>query len=155
MLRKSLEPGKYGWYSLDMAPTQKCHIPPESPAISALTLLSFIPPKNAGNVNKRAEKLENIVLFCLHAYFTSDHLTFVQSIQGLTCHGCINHDIVVRLCSKLFLRFSYCIHLGFGKKLWAHMGIEPLSFQLWAVYSTLPLDQSANLCVDFLYSGIY
>ena len=33
-----------------------------------------------------------------------------QFIQFQTCHGCINHDIVKGLCSKLLIRLSYYIH---------------------------------------------
>ena len=61
---------------------------------------------------------------------------FVQPIQGQTSHECINHNIVVGLCSELFMRLSYYIHLRFSGKLLAQMGIEPRSFRLWDVYST-------------------
>ena len=45
---------------------------------------------------------------------------FVRSILDQTCPGCIYH--VVGLCFKLLMRLSYYIHLGFGEKLFAHMG---------------------------------
>ena len=50
--------------------------------------------------------------------------------------GCIDHDIVVGLCSELVMRLSYSIHLGYGKKLLSLMGIEPQFFRLWVVYPT-------------------
>ena len=40
------------------------------------------------------------------------------------------------LYSELFMRLSYYMDLGYGKKLLSHMGIEPRSFQMWAIYST-------------------
>ena len=49
---------------------------------------------------------------------------------------CSNHDIVVGLCSGLFMRLSYYNHQGYGKKLSSQMGIELWSFRLRAVYST-------------------
>ena len=52
--------------------------------------------------------------------------------------GCINHGIVAGLCSELFMRLPYFIHIGYCKKLSSHMGIEPRSF--------LPEHQSANSC---------
>ena len=51
---------------------------------------------------------------CLNACFCSDHQT-LQSIQGQTSHGCLNHDTVVGLYSELLMRLSYYIYLGFGK----------------------------------------
>ena len=84
-------------------------------------------------------------LFSLNACFTSDHQTFVQSIKRQTCHGCINHDIVIGLCSELLMRLIYYIHLGFGKKAFcptwgsncSRFDCEP---------STLPLDQGPVPC---------
>ena len=80
------------------------------------------------------------------ACFTSNHHTFVlQSIQGQTCHGCINHDMPVGLCSELLMRLSYHIHQAFGKKkirlTWKS---NPSPFDRGS--STLPLDQSGNFC---------
>ena len=49
---------------------------------------------------------------------------------------CINHAIIVGLCSLLLVRLSYYIHLGYGKNISPHMGIEPRSYRLQAVYST-------------------
>ena len=54
-------------------------------------------------------------IFVLIVCFTSDHHAFVQSIQGQTFHGCINHDKVVGLCYELQMTLSYHSHLGFGK----------------------------------------
>ena len=53
---------------------------------------------------------------CLNACLMSDRQTFVRSIQGRTCHGCISHYIVVGLCSEVLMILFYYIHLGFGKK---------------------------------------
>ena len=58
----------------------------------------------------------NCLFVCLNSCFTNDHQIFVQSIQCLTGHGCMNHDIVIGLCSELLMMLSYHIHLGFGKK---------------------------------------
>ena len=52
-----------------------------------------------------------ICLICLCSCFTSDHHTFVQSIQCQTCHKFINHDILVGLCSDLLMRLSCYTHL--------------------------------------------
>ena len=43
---------------------------------------------------------------------------------------CINNDIVVGLYSKLFMRLSYYIHLGYVRQHSPHMGIKPRSFQM-------------------------
>ena len=74
--------------------------------------------------------------FCL-IVFMFDHHTFC-SLSRVRRHiiGCINHDIVVCLCSELHIRLSYYIHLGYGKKFLSHRRIEPRSFQLWAIYPT-------------------
>ena len=61
-----------------------------------------------------------------------------------------NHDIVVGLCSKLFIRFFYSIHIGYGKKLSSHMGIERRSFSTWIIYSTPRPD---SLLADYGESG--
>ena len=61
----------------------------------------------------------------LNAYFTNEHQTLVQSIQG---HGRIDHAIVVGLYFVLLMRLSYYIHLGCGKKLCVHIGIKQWSF---------------------------
>ena len=50
--------------------------------------------------------------------------------------GCINHDIVVGLCSELLMRLSYYIHPGCGNKNWSQVGIEPRSSRKWAINST-------------------
>ena len=78
---------------------------------------------------------------------------FVQSIQGQAFQRCVNHDMVVGHCSKLLMRLSNCIHLWIGKKLLAHMGIEPRSFQLWGVYFT-PRHQSKKMYWN-VWSGIF
>ena len=76
------------------------------------------------------------IVFCL-IVFMSDHQTFC-SLFNVRRHviGCINHEIVVHLCSAIFMRLSYYIHLGFGEKLSSYMEIKLWSIQLWAVYST-------------------
>ena len=38
------------------------------------------------------------------------------------CIECIYHDIVVGICSKLFMRLPYYIHSGYDKKLLSHIG---------------------------------
>ena len=58
--------------------------------------------------------------------------------------GCINHDIVIYICSQLLMRLSYYFHPGYGKKNWSLMRIEPPECEP----STLPLDQSANSFID-------
>ena len=82
---------------------------------------------------KHKEKLG----FCLIA-FTSDHHTF-SSLFKVRWHaiGCVTHDIVVGLYSELFMRLSYYIHQGYGKKLSSLMGIVPWTFRMRAVDSTL------------------
>ena len=50
-------------------------------------------------------------VFCLY------HLTNeVQGHEGKYINWRINHDMVVGPCSKLLIRLSYYIHLGYGKK---------------------------------------
>ena len=59
----------------------------------------------------------NIVcLFCL-IVFTSDYQTFCNlfKVRGHFI-GCINHDIVIGLCSELLVGLIYYIHPGYGKK---------------------------------------
>ena len=73
--------------------------------------------------------------YCYNVCFTSDYQTFCSLFK--TCHGCLNHDIVVGLCYDLVMRLSYYIHLGFGKKLSCDVGIEPGHVRMWVVYSTL------------------
>ena len=76
------------------------------------------------SIQRREEisKLQNYKLrlcnFILFDCFTSDHQPF-WSLFKVKQHviGCINHDLVVGLCSKLFMRLSHYIHLGYGKKL--------------------------------------
>ena len=46
--------------------------------------------------------------------FMSDHQTFCNLFNNRRHDiGCINHDIVVGLCSELLMRLSYVIHQGF------------------------------------------
>ena len=77
---------------------------------------------------------------CLFHVRPSD---FMQSIQDQTCHRCINHDILVSLCSKMLMKLSYFIHLGFGESfclLWeSNLGLLSDCVSL-----TLPLYQSTN-----------
>ena len=57
-------------------------------------------------------------------------IRLLQSVlEGQISHGCINHDIFVALFSELLMRFSYFIHLGFGKKNFRLTRIEPDYFQ--------------------------
>ena len=49
-------------------------------------------------------------------------IRFLQPIQRQTFHGCINHDLIVGLCSELLMSLSYYIHLGFGKTFLAQHG---------------------------------
>ena len=74
--------------------------------------------------------------FCL-IVFMSDHQTFCNLFK-VRQHviGCIKHDIIVGLGSKLLRRLSYYTHLGYGKHFSSHMGNKPRSFCLWSVYST-------------------
>ena len=67
--------------------------------------------------------------------FTFDHLIFAVYLwsDGMS-FGCINDDIEVNLWSDLFVRLSYYIQLGYVKKFLSHLGIDPPSFRLWAVY---------------------
>ena len=77
-------------------------------------------------------------------FFTSDHQTFYSLFKVRQyAMGCINHDIVIGLCSELLMRLSYYNHPGYGKKIGLTWGsnrgpsdCEP---------STIPLDQS--VCV--------
>ena len=66
------------------------------------------------------------------------HLTIrlLQSIQGQTCHGCINNDIVIGVGSELLMRLFYYIHLGFGAKFLTYLGIEPWPARIGVVYSS-------------------
>ena len=93
------------------------------------------------------KRLFLLLFACLNTCFTFDHQTFLQSVPGQTCHGCVNHDIVIGLCSKLLMWLSYH-NLRFGKKLLAHIGIEPWSFRLRL--SSLPLDQSSYYYLNYL-----
>ena len=77
-----------------------------------------------------------LISCCLNACFMSDHQTFRSLFKVRHVIWCINHDIILGLCSELFMRLSYYIRLEYGKKLSSHMGIEPRFFRLWAVYST-------------------
>ena len=47
-------------------------------------------------------------------------IRLLQTIQGQTCHGCINHDVVEDLSSDLFMKLSYYIHRAYGKKLYSY-----------------------------------
>ena len=84
-------------------------------------------------------------------------IIILQSIQGKTCHGCINHDIVVGLlCSELLMLLSYHSHLGFGKILSSYVGIELWSSGSLVVYSA-PLKRavargnSTNYVIHIIY----
>ena len=49
-------------------------------------------------------------LTCFFIVVLRPTIRHLQSILRSTCHGCNNHDIVIGLCSKLLMRFSYYIH---------------------------------------------
>ena len=66
-------------------------------------------------------------MFCFHVR-QSD---FLQSIQGQTWHGCINHDKVVGLCSKLLMKISI-EHAD--KSFGLYLGIEPRTTRSWVVF---------------------
>ena len=57
----------------------------------------------------------------LTTFFTFDHQTFAVSLRS----DGMSLGVVVGLCSELFVRLSYYIHLGYGKKLSSHLGFEP------------------------------
>ena len=88
-------------------------------------------------INITAKQWLNATFLFLLIVFKSDHQTFCSPIK-IRRHviGCKIPDIVVGLCSELFTRLTYCNHLVYGKKLSAHIGIEPQSIRLWAVYTT-------------------
>ena len=49
--------------------------------------------------------------------FSRPTITLLQSIQGQTCNGCINHDIAIGLCSELpmsiyFMSITYRVSLN-------------------------------------------
>ena len=75
-------------------------------------------------------------------FVSSPTIRLLKYFQGQTCHGCINHDIIVGLWFELLMRLSYYIHLWFGKKLSSYVGIEPGPNERES--STLPLDLSGN-----------
>ena len=56
-------------------------------------------------------------IFCLILFLPSDHQTFC-SLFKIRRHDivCINHEIVIGLCSELLMRLFYYIHPGYGKK---------------------------------------
>ena len=73
--------------------------------------------------------------------FAFDYQTFNSVFKkDSMSFGCFNHDIVVGLCSEIFMRFSYYIYPGYDKKVYAlTWGSNP-----GPQSSTLPMDQSAN-----------
>ena len=100
-------------------------------------------------------------LFC-SSVFSSGHQTVFAVYFKVRLHviGCINHDIEVGLCSELLIRFFYYIHLGYGKKISSHIGIEPRSFRLWAYYSTtrpecLLFTLNSNLLTANLWTNLF
>ena len=79
--------------------------------------------------------------------FTSDHQTFCGLFESQTaCHQCINHDIVIGLCSELVMRLFYYIHPGYGKKIGLTWVLLNVSRQLYPWTRALTL--TAN--VDFI-----
>ena len=88
----------------------------------------------------------------LECWFLRPNIRLLHSIQGQTCHGCINYDILVGLLSELLMRLSYYIHWAYGKKFSTLASIE-LRTGL-SIKSPLlqPLDQGShplNFCVLF------
>ena len=70
-------------------------------------------------------------------FFTSDHHTFCGLLKvRWDVIGCINHDIVMVLCSELLMRWSFYIHPEYGKKFLVSYGDRIRSFQTWAVNCT-------------------
>ena len=60
--------------------------------------LSTVTAKPGRATNPKLVKLKSFfVLFELFVLFSSPTIRRMQSIQGQTCHGCINHDMVVGL----------------------------------------------------------
>ena len=64
-------------------------------------------------------------LFCLNVCLMSDHQTLRYNQGQTTMSEYINNDIVVVLCSKLPMRWSYYIHQAYRKKFSTLTGIEP------------------------------
>ena len=65
------------------------------------------------------------VLYKFRCYFSCPTTKLLQSIQGEACHGCLNHDIVVGLYSKLLKRLSFYTYQAYGKKFLTLGGIKP------------------------------
>ena len=63
--------------------------------------------------------------FCSNVCFHARPSYFLQSIQGLTCHGCVIHDILVGFCSEFLMRLSCYIHRAYGKQISTLAGLEP------------------------------
>ena len=46
-------------------------------------------------------------IYLFEYLFSSPTIRLYQSKQGDTCHGCINYDIELGLCSELLMRLSF------------------------------------------------
>ena len=77
--------------------------------------------------------LDEVAFFII--VLTSYYQTFLQSLLRLLSHGCINHDIVVGLCSKLLMRLSYCIHRIYKLEFLTLAGFDPGPSQTGVGYS--------------------
>ena len=66
--------------------------------------------------------LKHFVLFCLNTSFTSSRYTSTLYLRSDLQLGLL----IMTNCRQL-MRFSYYIHLKFGKKFSTHLGIEQLS----------------------------
>ena len=110
-----------------------------------LPKVSQISPHRAGKHFQIGEIIQKCVLFVRMLVFHVRPSNFLGSLFKVRHFmGCINHDIVVGLCSELLMRLSYYINLGYGKKFISYVGIEPTQREP----STLPIDQRANLLLS-------
>ena len=76
--------------------------------------------------------------FCLIVFYVRPLYFYSLFKVRRNVIGCINHAIVIDLCSKLLMSLSYYIHLGYGKNIFlSHMGIE----RGCSRPATTPLDQ--------------
>ena len=82
--------------------------------------------------NKIYSKSKNVM------YITSK-ISFIDKLYII----CINHDIVIGLCSDIHTRLSYYIRPGYGKNIFG-LKWESKPCRRERETSTLPLDQSAN-----------
>ena len=69
-------------------------------------------------------------MFCSNVLFSRPPIRLLQSILGQTCQGCMNHDMLVDLCSELIMRLSYYIRRAYGKKFLTLEEIKPRTSRL-------------------------